>query len=227
MPKTPAETGKILSAISKTDYNKIKKILEDLGYSRSIVWSENLSPPINADDFAEAVIYVIANSGMLQSTGKKIADKVILALKKGKKVRSVFDKEGKIYKSAAMQQVWDERKELFTAFQESSDQIVWLERLKGIGPATKFHLARNLGFDFVKPDRWLLRLTTALKTTPDTLCWGLANRTGDRVGTVEMILWRALSKGIGILQISKTGVRLVPVSSAREKSVRKILREDY
>ena len=36
--------------------------------------------------------------------------------------------------------------------------------------AYKFHLARNLGLDFAKPDRHLQRIAQSYNTTPQELC---------------------------------------------------------
>jgi hypothetical protein len=66
------------------------------------------------------------------------------------------------------------------------------------------HLGRNLGLDLVKPDRWLDRLGKALKKDPEDLCRALAEESGDRIGTVEMILWRACSNDVNLLAIEES-----------------------
>jgi hypothetical protein len=66
-----------------------------------------------------------------------------------------------------------------------------LEIFAYIGPVTKFHLAKNLGLDVAKPDRHLLRLSHAAGfVDPGRLCSIVADVTGDRVGTVDLVLWR-------------------------------------
>lgn len=62
------------------------------------------------------------------------------------------------------------------------------------------HLAKNLGCDVVKPDRWLERLAAAEGTTPHLLCNRLAYASGDRIATVDVVLWRACA--IGILTVN-------------------------
>lgn len=65
------------------------------------------------------------------------------------------------------------------------------EALPYIGPVTKFHLAKNLGVDVAKPDRHLVRLArSAGCASPQRLCQLIAAVTGDRVATVDLVLWR-------------------------------------
>ncbi len=63
-----------------------------------------------------------------------------------------------------------------------------------MGPATSRHLARNLGIDCVKPDRHLVAVARAAGFyTPDVFAAHLAALSGDRVGTVDVIVWRHAS----------------------------------
>jgi hypothetical protein len=67
----------------------------------------------------------------------------------------------------------------------------WLTRIPFIGPATCWHLAKNLGFDFAKPDRHLLRISTALGfEDPQKLCELISKQIGDRVSVIDLVLWR-------------------------------------
>jgi len=67
----------------------------------------------------------------------------------------------------------------------------WLTRYRFIGKITCYHLARNLGLDCVKPDRHLVRITEAWGyDEPLTMCKAIAAVTGDRLGVVDLVLWR-------------------------------------
>jgi len=68
--------------------------------------------------------------------------------------------------------------------------LEYLDSLPMIGEVTKYHLARNLGFDYVKPDRHLVRLATKYGMTPFQLCYLIHKKTGRRLGTIDVILWR-------------------------------------
>jgi len=67
----------------------------------------------------------------------------------------------------------------------------WLTRFRFIGKITCFHLARNLGLDFVKPDRHLVRIADFWGyDEPATMCKAIEAVTGDRIGVVDLVLWR-------------------------------------
>jgi endonuclease III len=70
------------------------------------------------------------------------------------------------------------------------NSIEYLKTLPFIGDVTKYHLARNLGFDYVKPDRHLVRLAKKYDMTPFQLCNLIHKKTKRRLGTIDVILWR-------------------------------------
>jgi hypothetical protein len=81
----------------------------------------------------------------------------------------------------------------FTSFRERviRDPIAALETLPYLGPATARHLAKNIGFDMVKPDRHLTRLASAAGfQSPLCLCSVIAAYTGESIATVDSVLWR-------------------------------------
>lgn len=69
-----------------------------------------------------------------------------------------------------------------------------VEFLRGfayLGPATAYHLAKNIGLDVVKPDRHLVRLSlVAGFDSPDSFCREISKHTGDRIAVIDVILWR-------------------------------------
>jgi len=71
------------------------------------------------------------------------------------------------------------------------DGLNELQRLPFIGPVTRFHLAKNLGLDVVKPDRHLVRMASAAGFAgADNMCRVVAEVTGDRLATIDIVLWR-------------------------------------
>lgn len=61
-----------------------------------------------------------------------------------------------------------------------------------IGPITKYHLGRNIGLDVVKPDRHLVRWAEHLGyETPLDLCKAIQELSGERLGTIDLVLWRS------------------------------------
>lgn len=103
-------------------------------------------------------------------------------------------------KALAIGTMWDQRARRLSDFRSIGGDtellLRWCESLPWIGKITKYHLAKNLGADVAKPDRWLVRLAEAEGDTVDGLCQRLARETGDRVATVDVVLWRACAVGV-------------------------------
>ena len=69
--------------------------------------------------------------------------------------------------------------------------INYIQQFSFFGPATSFHLAKNIGMNVVKPDRHLIRLAEALNfSTPDKLCNVIANLIDEKMSVVDVVLWR-------------------------------------
>lgn len=69
--------------------------------------------------------------------------------------------------------------------------VTRLREFPFMGPATSYHLAKNIGMDVVKPDRHLLRIAAATGyPCPDSLCRDIAHAVGDRIAVVDVVLWR-------------------------------------
>jgi hypothetical protein len=81
-----------------------------------------------------------------------------------------------------------------------------LRRFPFVGDVTVFHLAKNLGFAYAKPDRHLMRLVRrARMKSAEVLCRWLATATGDTVPYVDLILWRYLASGSNAFSPSRLG----------------------
>lgn len=175
------------------NYLKIKQQVIDAGYANEIEWSENLQPCNNAADFMIEYIYVICNSGMKQQIARQIFDKVMVTLRSSTSVSEVFKHEGKV---KAIQYAWIHQTRLFKEYQEAHNKLIYLETLPWVGPITKWHLAKNLGLDVAKPDRHLQRLADRKGLSAQEFCKRLATVTGDRIATVDYVIWRACNLGI-------------------------------
>jgi len=161
-----------------------------------IEWSEGLGLPINATHLAEEAIFVICNSGMKNTVARRIYDKVMVALNRGYRAGTVFGHKGK---ANAITEIWAHREYLYRDFltrNAPEQQIEWCASLPWVGNITKYHLAKNLGVDCAKPDVHLQRLADLHVETVDALCQRLAQATGYRVATVDLILWRACAEGV-------------------------------
>lgn len=70
-----------------------------------------------------------------------------------------------------------------------------MAELPRIGPTVKYHLARNLGYDVVKPDLHLVRAADHFGMDPYSMCASILGATSDwnrgpvRIGQVDYAIW--------------------------------------
>lgn len=192
MPRR-APTIELTVPISRDLFAEIDRAVREAGYAVAIEWSENIEPPATAVQFAAEIIYVILNSGFANRVATPIFARCMLALKEGKSAVTVFGHPGK---SKAIDEVWRSRASLFRKLKMTDNLIEFCATLPWIGPTTKYHLAKNLGADVAKPDVHLKRLADPEGMTAQELCERLANETGYRAATIDLILWRACADGI-------------------------------
>jgi hypothetical protein len=138
-------------------------------------------------------------------------------------------------KAEAIERAWREREADFAALQAvlsagGPERLVeWCGSRPFIGDDTQFQLAKNFGADVCKPDIWLCRLT-GIPDRPRravkfrfpacmALCRHLAQGTGDRIATVDSLLWLACNKGILVVGPDAGPVTYV----ARVSSLRSIM----
>lgn len=182
--------------ISLADYQRLVSEIIARGYAREIVWAQEVGPPKTPKDFALEAIYVICNSGMKAQIARKIFENVMVHLKSGLPANGAFGHKGKC---SAIDEIWTRRENYFQTWQKMATktaQLFFLESLPWIGPITKYHLAKNFGMDCTKPDRHLMRIGEAHGTTPEAICEELATASGHRLGTVDLVLWRAANLGL-------------------------------
>ena len=174
-------------------FKAIEAILRQAGHGPSIDWSETIPEPADPDAFAAEAIYVICNSGFRNSVARPIFLKCMKAVRAGRSAAEVFGHEGK---TAAIDDIWQDRDALFASYQREADKLAYLQTLPWIGPVTAHHLIKNLGKDHAKPDVHLERLARGDGTTTHKLCSRLARQTGYRIATVDTVLWKAAETGL-------------------------------
>ena len=90
----------------------------------------------------------------------------------------------------------------FSAFKKrlKKEGVDMLEHLPGIGPITKYHLAKNIGLvDGAKPDIWLVRAAEACDTSVNELVEYLSCEYGMSRHAVDVVLWRhGADNGLGL-----------------------------
>lgn len=82
------------------------------------------------------------------------------------------------------------------------DKFQILTELKYIGGITKYHLARNIGFDTIKPDRHLDRIAASFGMDPFEMCRKLSEISGVFLGkhyamhSIDTIFWRTAAENM-------------------------------
>lgn len=191
-------------------FAEAERFVIERGFSRDIEWCENLPPFqfVSATAFLREYAWVVLNSGMRNAVIRAKWNDISKAFKDWHIRTIVADKDTVL--SEALQ-VFRYRKKMkailevaeklnaerWSRIQEDveADPMPYFDSLPFIGPVTKYHLARNLGFDCVKPDRHLVRLAKGYGMTALELCEVIREKTGRRLGTIDVILWRFCEQG--------------------------------
>lgn len=187
-------------------YECIKDQVEEAGYHRDIVYYQTRDlDAVTPASFLGELAYVILNSGMknhvveihwgrfmkafdgfsdLPSLVKKrqaVKKEAMGVFKNQKKVDAILDAV-KIVNDESWDTIREELKE---------KGINYLTRFGYIGDVTKFHLAKNIGYDCIKPDRHLVRCAKAAGYDhPEDMCLAIATEVGDTLSVIDYIIWR-------------------------------------
>lgn len=155
------------------------------GYDREVSWAETLKPLADqdAETFFCEYIWCVLNAGMREQVARGIF-KRFMESRDPVTIRHLS-------KRAAVEQGLKNYSEWFADLLTAEDKLAYLESLPWIGPVTKYHLARNVGIDCVKPDRHLVRLAESFGyDTPDDMCRAIQSEVGGRLGVIDVVLWR-------------------------------------
>jgi hypothetical protein len=196
-----------LGSFEMSSYLRVRDAMRaDPDWQHQYAWAEAVRFPATPDDLARELIFVICNSGMRAATARRIFARVCQALSNGLPVASTF---GHANKCRAIERIHAERAALWHELGALHGRALVdrLAMLDGFGPIIAWHGAKNLGADVAKPDRWLERLAYASGTSVDALCRAIATRTGERIGTVDLVLWWGLSHGHLAIAISRRNAR--------------------
>jgi nickel-dependent lactate racemase len=174
-------------------YLDLKQAIIEKGYESDIIWAENVKKCDNSEDFVLQFIFVVCNSGMKAQIAIKIYERILQAICEDKDISEAFGHKGKV---SAIKEVIENQRKIFHDYFLSDNKVEFCKSLPWIGDITKYHLAKNLGIDCVKPDRHLVRIANTYNTTPLEMCQKLSEITGDKLNTVDTIIWRAANLGL-------------------------------
>ncbi len=189
-----------------TKYLFAKTIVTDEGYSDEIRWQDELHfEDVDESTFLKELGWVILTSGMktevISNRFCRISDcfyNWVSARKIWENSQSCLNRALRFFNhrlkitaiiSAAEQVAKIGFAKLKQAIEK--DPINTLRMFKFIGPATAFHLAKNIGIPIAKPDRHLQRIAH-LEGYDDVqeFCRDISEMSGDKIQVVDVVLWR-------------------------------------
>ena len=154
------------------------------GYKEEVDYVRGLSfEKCTPEHFFEQYAWCVLNAGMKEQIARKIWERYLDKL--DPLVIGHLGKREAIERGLLEYGIW------FEELKHSKDPVQYLETLPWIGPITKYHLARNIGFDCVKPDRHLVKLAARFGyPTPLEMCIDIQKSCSERLGVIDVILWR-------------------------------------
>lgn len=174
-----------------TYYQDAKNYVLSTEYKQEYEWCLNREPfeKCTSETFFFEYVYVVLNAGMKEQIARKIYEKFCKDLD--------INTIGHLGKRKAIDTSIGNYKMWFNSLQllhTDNNRIEYLAGLPWIGNITKYHLARNIGIDCVKPDRHLVRLVEYFSfKTPLDMCLEVQKHTKERLGVIDVILWRYLT----------------------------------
>lgn len=189
-------------------WNSAIKFVKDKGYKDEIKLKFRQSE--TEDEFLADYVWVVFASGfrvkILEMKWQKI--KRAFFNFKVKEIVKTFEKDSSYFEKKVMpinnkRKIRAIVKTAMTIEKEGYKKFLDIEKmteLPFIGNITKFHLARNLGLQTGKPDRWMVRLAEKLgfPSTVDgaqNMLEKFHSVTGIKIGIIDLVLWRACEQG--------------------------------
>jgi endonuclease III len=183
-----------------------KKVVIDKGYAAEIDWQDSIAfEHITETDFLRESAWVILSSGMREAVIRKKFPRISSAFFEWKSAQDIvrlnyecqeaalrsFNHVKKI--EAVIQIARHTHEEGFDSVRNSikCEGLDYLTQFPYIGPATKYHLAKNIGLPVAKPDRHLLRVAQRVGyDSPHSMCADIAEFVGDKLSVVDLVVWR-------------------------------------
>lgn len=165
-------------------YTAYDAIIES-GYGDEIDYIDTIKPLEEQDPYTFFLeyVWVVLNAGMKEQVARDIYNRYCQNFDIGC-VRHPTKKK-------AIEYMLNDYTHTFDELLDVDDKIEFLQTLPWIGPITKYHLARNIGIDTVKPDRHLVMLAEMFGfESPMSMCKYIKDDNGTKLGTIDVVLWR-------------------------------------
>jgi len=187
-------------------YLQAKEYVVKKGFGEEIDWQESIRfSQIEELDFLRESAWVVLSSGMSEAVIRRKFPSISEAFhfwrsaayitenadNCRKKALGIFGHRGKIEAIISIaQRIFTQGFNIFKGYIKR-DGVRFIRSLPFMGPATSYHLAKNIGLDVVKPDRHLLRVAFVTGfDSPETLCERIAEAVGDRISVIDLVIWR-------------------------------------
>lgn len=178
-------------------YDKAKEyVMADPYYSKEVEYVNNRTfEEQTAESFFIEYVFVVLSAGMKNQVVEKIMRRYFLSGPSCSDTNiGAIGHEGKRKAIAKAEKHYKEWWSKLSRIVPANELLNCLECLPFVGPITKYHLARNLGVDVAKPDRHMTRLAQEIGYTDvQEMCETIANARGERVGVVDVVLWRYIN----------------------------------
>jgi hypothetical protein len=170
-----------------------RNVVISQGFQEEIEWCQNrMFDQITSDEFLVQYRFaVFSSSGLNNKVVMKIQDAFDTTNKAGMNAFETIPnrrmREAIVWMQTRYREVFRDLKLQKT----DADKIQFLQGLKQIGPKESRHLARNLGIDCIKPDRHMDRMAEHWGyASPDAMCMAVQKYEKERLGVIDVILWR-------------------------------------
>lgn len=187
-------------------YVRAKTKVLAAGYVDEIIWQRNIQfRKLTECDLLRECAWVILSSGMREAVIEKKFPAITSAFLNWSSSAEIVNQQEQCIATALL--LFQHRPKIraivqcarithemgFESLHEklAANPIEVLSQFPYLGPATSYHVAKNIGFCVAKPDRHLCRLADASGyRSPAELCQAVADYVGDPVAVVDIVLWR-------------------------------------
>jgi hypothetical protein len=190
------------------------------GYEAEITWQETVTlESVTPRSFLQEAAWVVLCTGMRESTvsarfGRLTRafgnwDPKSVARNKSRcrrRAQAIFNHPAKLDAIICIAEQVDRLgiDSIVSGIRDNGPEI--LTRLPYIGPATCFHLAKNLGYPVAKPDRHLERMAAAVGYADAfQFCTTIATALDEPVQVVDLVMWRYATIDSGYLSWLRSG----------------------
>ena len=194
-------------------YFRIRKEIIEKGYSKEIEWCDNIPnlKELDKTSFFREYVWVVISSGMKNQVAEKIFKNFWIDIQLENKTIN-FDVIRHPNKNKAIKKVYNRLDFYFNHFLKSKNKLLFLKNLPHIGDITKYHLARNLGLIFAKPDRHLVRIANHFEYSDvQKFCKKISELTNDKIGVVDLVFWRFANLNKNYIEILKNWIKAIKI----------------